>query len=104
MSGLRLGCFVRDPTLKEFLKSSQAVAASLEHLYGWLKSKSESDCRDIIEDYVVNGGDGGITAVTIREACGLALMADTLPDNPPAEVKREITSAATPGQLSLIHI
>ena len=68
-----LGVFPRDPTLKEFLKSGPAVAASLRLLHGFLGTNSEEDCRRIIESYVEHGVDRGLTRALLRKACGLSL-------------------------------
>ena len=65
------GYFVKDPTLKEFLTSPGAVGAFLRMLEGFLLTRSTLDCREIIESYVVGGGDGGLTRGVMRAACGL---------------------------------
>ena len=65
------GVFVRDPALKVFLKSGPAVAATLTLLRGFLYARSYHDCLDIMEAYVVRGGDGGITRKSLLQACGL---------------------------------
>ena len=65
------GVFLKDDSLKDFLKSSPAVVAFLRLLEGFLKEKSEQACRDIIEGYVVGGGDKGLTEQVMRVACGL---------------------------------
>eukprot|EP00971_Amphidinium_carterae_P082252 1626517-Amphidinium_carterae.1 len=39
-------------------------------LEGWISSRSEQQCRDLIEAYAL-GGDGGITR---RQACGLSTI------------------------------
>lgn len=66
------GRFPRDPTLKDFLKSGPSIAAGLRCLYGWLSKHSEADCRAVIEDYAVGGGDEGLTEAMIRVSCGLS--------------------------------
>ena len=83
------GCFVKDPTLKDFVTSQGAVAAFLRVLEGFLMTKSAADCREIIEGYVVGGGDGGLTRTVMRAACGLSL------DGPPQPPSR--ASAAFAG-------
>ena len=66
------GIFVRDPSLKVFLRSGPAVAATLTLLRGFLYERSYADCLDIMEAYVVRGGDGGITRKSLLQACGLS--------------------------------
>ena len=66
------GIFVKDPTLKDFLTSSGAVAAFLRLLEGFLKTRSQATCRALIEDYAVMGGDRGLTRQVMRLACGLS--------------------------------
>ena len=78
------GVFLKDPTLKAFLTSSGAVGAFLRLLEGFLKTRSEARCRDIIEDYVVGGGDRGLTRQVMRLACGLSADA-------PVCAKRSLT-------------
>ena len=78
------GVFVKDPSLKAFLTSSGAVCAFLRLLEGFLKTRSEASCRAIIEDYVVGGGDGGLTRQVMRLACGLSADA-------PVRAKRDLT-------------
>jgi len=65
------GIFPRDCDLKDFLRQSPSVLATLRKLHGFLNSHSEEDCRDIIEAYVLSGGDGGVTRRSLRYACGL---------------------------------
>ena len=64
--------FICDPTLKDFLTSQPAAAAFLRLLEGFLVGKDANECRCLIEDYAVGGGDGGITRQVMRVACGLA--------------------------------
>ena len=97
MVAARHGRFPRDPTLKDFLKSPQAAVSSLRLLLAWMHDKSEQDCREIIENYVLSG-DQGLTVVTLREACGLAISEDTLPEGHtihPAPPARKPTHHAT---------
>ena len=65
------GIFARDPDLHDFLTSSPAAAAGLQLQHAFEAEHSKQQCLDIIEDYVVFGGDSGLTETTMREACGL---------------------------------
>ena len=64
------GVFVRDPTLKEFLKSGPCVATTWRILHGFRKRHTNVSARALIEDYA-NGADGGLTKRLMRVACGL---------------------------------
>ena len=46
-------------------------------LLAFLRDKSETDCRQILEDYVEDGVDRGLTRVIMRAACGLPLRSPT---------------------------
>ena len=65
------GVFLRDPTLKEFLREPLTVLCANRMLLGFLREHDVGDCRRIIEDYVVHGKDGGLTRVMMRAACNL---------------------------------
>ncbi len=78
-----VGVFRRDPTLKDFLKSGPAIAATLRKLWGFLMQHSYNDCVSTIESYVVRGGDGGLTKKSLRFCCGLA---EQQPEAPAVEV------------------
>lgn len=66
------GVFPRDPSLRAFLRSGPAIACTLRMLRGFLYTRSYQDCVDILEAYAERGGDGGLTRMTMRAACGLA--------------------------------
>ena len=61
------GIFAKDTTLKEFLESGPAIAVSLHVQHGFEVRHSRQDCRDIIEQMVVQGP----TEKKVRAACGL---------------------------------
>ena len=65
------GCFPKDPTLKDFLVSGPAIASSLQLQHGFERTWTREQCRDMIEQYCVLGGDSGLTESKMREACGL---------------------------------
>lgn len=75
----------------------QAVAATLKSVWGFMCSYSKLQCQQVIEDYVVHGGDEGLTARSIRMACGLPSEDATpsrMPGNPGAAPPR---MPGTPG-------
>ena len=53
------GVFPRDPNLKDFLKSAPACITSRTRLWGYSSQYSAADCQQVLEDYVMNGGDEG---------------------------------------------
>ncbi|CAE8656395.1 unnamed protein product [Polarella glacialis] len=57
--------------LRTFLVSPAAIAASLRIQYGFEQKHSKELCRQMIENYVVLGGDEGMTEERMRFACGL---------------------------------
>ena len=61
------GVFKKDPTLKTFLKSGPAIAATLSFIRGHMHKKTEAACRRSIEDYV-DGREGGVTRRILRFA------------------------------------
>ena len=70
------GVFLRDPSLKTFLKSRAAAHAMLRLVHGFAKDNSLDECERIIEEYV-DGKDGGLTRRTMRAACDLPETAPT---------------------------
>ena len=71
------GIFLRDPSLKAFLKSPEAADALLRAIHGFAQDHSLTDCERIIEEYV-DGKDKGLTRASMRAACGLP---EKLPDS-----------------------
>ncbi|CAE7784270.1 unnamed protein product, partial [Symbiodinium necroappetens] len=67
----RHGIFPRDPTLKDFLRDGPACLVTLRCLWNYARSRTAFQCRDVLEKYVVRGGDGGLTLATVRRSCGL---------------------------------
>ena len=65
------GILPRDPTLKKFLHSGPAALSFLTRLWGFMNAYSADRCTQVIEDYVVHGGDEGATERVLRQACGL---------------------------------
>ncbi len=80
----RDGVFRKDPDLANFLTSPPAVAAGLQLQHAFEAEHSKQDCIDMIENYVVWGGDGGLTESVMREACKL----------PPRDLTNVATRAA----------
>lgn len=66
------GIFPRDPTLKDFLREKPACLVTLRCIWNYARSRTAEQCRDVLEKYVVRGGDGGLTLATVRRSCGLA--------------------------------
>ena len=71
------GIFPKDPTLRAFLESGPAIAASLRNQLGFELGHSRDRRRSIIEEYA----SAGFTEKKIRQACGLA---DRPPTSKPA--------------------
>ncbi|CAE8616915.1 unnamed protein product [Polarella glacialis] len=65
------GIFPKCAELRTFLVSPAAIAASLRIQYGFEQKHSKEVCRQMIENYVVLGGDEGMTEERMRFACGL---------------------------------
>ncbi len=65
------GIFPKCAELRTFLVSPAAIAASLRIQYGFEQKHSKEGCRQMIENYVVLGGDEGMTEERMRFACGL---------------------------------
>jgi hypothetical protein len=65
------GIFPKCAELRNFLVSPGAVAASLKIQYGFELKHCKEECRQMIENYVVLGGDEGLTDERMRSACGL---------------------------------
>ena len=53
------GIFPRDPTLKDFLREKPACLVTLRCIWNYARSRTAEQCRDVLEKYVVRGGDGG---------------------------------------------
>ncbi|CAJ1441782.1 unnamed protein product [Effrenium voratum] len=64
----RDGVFPKDSDLADFLRSAPAVAAGLQLQHAFETQYSKQQCIDLIEDYVVWGGDFGLTETTMLEA------------------------------------
>ena len=69
------GICVRDPTLKDFLKEGPACVATLRIIWQFAEQYSAEQCRQALEDYVMNGADGGLTEASVRMACNLPVEA-----------------------------
>ncbi|CAJ1439678.1 unnamed protein product, partial [Effrenium voratum] len=80
----RDGVFPKDSDLADFLRSAPAVAAGLQLQHAFETQYSKQQCIDLIEDYVVWGGDFGLTETTMLEACGL----------PPRDLRHATSRAA----------
>ena len=64
------GYFSKDDELKEFLRSSPAVLASLRLQHAFEVDNSRAHCRDMIEQYA----SGSFTEDCMREACNLRVQ------------------------------
>ena len=67
------GIFPKDPSLRQFLESGAAIAASLRLQLGFEMEHSRSDCRKLIEAAAAEG----LTERKMRKACGLSARQDT---------------------------
>ncbi|OLP79865.1 hypothetical protein AK812_SmicGene39798 [Symbiodinium microadriaticum] len=65
------GIFPKDPTLKDFLRSSPACLVTLRALWQYARDHNAADCRKCLDEYVVGGKDEGLTESCVRQACGL---------------------------------
>lgn len=65
------GVFPRGPRLMEMITSPEVLDAFGEVVSSMIQNYYLSELEGIIKDYVVGGGDGGLTRRTMLEACGL---------------------------------
>ena len=92
------GIFVRDPTLKNFLKSGPACLATLRLLWQFAGMYSAEECRQVLEDYVMNGGDDGLTEACVRIACNLPAQDGAKPKDDRALNTQQAAAAEDPKQ------
>ena len=92
------GIFVRDPTLKDFLKSGPACLATLRVLWQFAGMYSAEECRQVLEDYVMNGGDDGLTEACVRIACNLPAQDGAKPKDDRALNTQQAAAAEDPKQ------
>lgn len=78
------GIFPKDPNLAHFLVSGPAVAAALQIQHAFEAEHSRQQCEEMIENYVLWGGDGGLTEKTMRSACSL----------PPRDIRQNATKSS----------
>ena len=62
-----------DPSLHQFVVSTQAVGAAIKIQHAFESMNSQADCLRLIDEYCNQGGDLGYTEKTMRLACGLPL-------------------------------
>ncbi|CAE7908725.1 unnamed protein product, partial [Symbiodinium necroappetens] len=67
------GVFPRDPTLKDFLRDKPACLVTLRFLWNYARGHTADQCRTVLENYVVHGGDEGLTRIAVRTSCGLSV-------------------------------
>jgi len=87
------GIFPADEELRTWLRSGPCVAAAIRLQHGFECDHGRQECIDLIESYVVRGGDCGLTEDAMRQACGLRpcnRQNDDAVDMPPA--LRELSS------------
>ena len=65
------GLCPRESEAKARIISGPAIAASLRIQLGFEMTHSLQACKDLLDDYVLRGGDHGITTRYTRHACGL---------------------------------
>ena len=79
------GIFPRDPTLKDFLRDKPACLVTLRCIWNYARRKTAEECRDVLEQYVVHGGDEGLTRSSVRRSCGLTVE-ETVTKDPIQEI------------------
>ena len=88
------GIFPRDPTLKDFLRDKPACLVTLRCIWNYARRKTAEQCRNVLEQYVVHGGDEGLTRSSVRRSCGLTVE-ETVTKDPIQEI---LTSLAENGK------
>ena len=112
------GIYPSDPSLHQFVVSTQAVGAAIKIQHAFESMYSQADCLRLIDEYCNQGGDLGYTEKTMRVACGLPLRAaggDTDEAQPQASVAlrqaveaedlatQQVPFGVSPGLESLAH-
>jgi len=98
----RHGRFPRDQSLRDFLRSGPAVAATIKILWGFMSEKSGDMRVDLIEAYVLRGGDKGLAWASMRLACGLPPR--PLPGAPPATEGAAVKSELVPAPVDAVEV
>ena len=70
------GIFPRDPTLKDFLRDKPACLVTLRCIWNCARRRTASETRAVLENYVVHGGDEGLTRIAARTSCNLPVEAE----------------------------
>ena len=70
------GIFPRDPTLKDFLRDKPACLVTLRCIWNYARRRTASETRAVLENYVVHGGDEGLTRIAARTSCNLPVEAE----------------------------
>ena len=70
------GIFPRDPTLKDFLRDKPACLVTLCCIWNYARRRAASETRAVLENYVVHGGDEGLTRIAVRTSCNLPVEAE----------------------------
>ena len=70
------GIFPRDPTLKDFLRDRPACLVTLRCIWNYARRRTASETRAVLENYVVHGGDEGLTRIAVRTSCNLPVEAE----------------------------
>ncbi|CAE7651585.1 unnamed protein product, partial [Symbiodinium necroappetens] len=86
------GIFPRDPTLKDFLRDKPACLVTLRCIWNYARGRTAAECRAVLENYVVHGGDRGLTAAAVRSSCGLSVR-----EGPAADAIDEALKLPHPG-------
>ena len=87
----KVGLFPRDVEAKARTISGPAIAATLRIQLGFERQHGLIACRDILDDYILRGGDNGITTRYTRHACGLELLPE-----PTEKAEKDGSSMADP--------
>ena len=82
------GILPRDPTLKDFLRDKPACLVTLRCVWNYARRRTAAQCRAVLENYVVHGGDRG---PAVRSSCGLSVA-----EGPTTDAVDEALRISTP--------
>ena len=85
------GIFPSYPTLKDFLRDKPACLVTLRCVWNYAHRRTAAQCRAVLENYVVHGGDRGLTAAAVRSCCGLSVA-----EGPTTDAVDEALRISTP--------
>lgn len=65
---------------------------TLRCIWNYARGRTAAECRAVLENYVVHGGDRGLTAAAVRSSCGLSVT-----EGPAADAIDEALKLPHPG-------